>query len=81
VKSEEFATAVDGQRESEVNSGEHQSAGDDERHAFAVFVIDKAEERCHQDRAEGRYRREETCKVCVYAVFHDHQFRGELQEG
>ena len=60
---------------------EHQSASDDEGDTLAITVIDKSEEWCHEDGAEGGYRREEACDIGIYAVFHHHQFGGELQEG
>ena len=60
--------------------GEHQGTNDNEGDAFAVFVVDEAEKRCHQDGAERGNRREETGEVGIDAVFHDHQFRGEFQE-
>ena len=43
--------------------------------------IDKAEEGCHQDGAEGGDGGEEACEVWIDTVFHHHQFGGELQEG
>ena len=63
-----------------MDGGQHEGACDDERHAAAVFIVDKAEERCHQDSAERGNRREETCEVGIDTVFHHHQARGELQE-
>ena len=68
-------------REAEMNSGQHQSACDDQCHAFAVFVVDESEERCHQNGTERCYRRKETCEVRIDTIFHHHQFCGKFQEG
>lgn len=48
--------AVHGQREAEVDGGEHQCPCDDEGDAFAITVVDESEERRHKDGAEGGYR-------------------------
>ena len=69
------------QGEAKVDGGEHQGTGDDEGDALAITVIDKSEEGCEEHRAEGGDAGEETCEVWIDAVFHHHQFRGELQEG
>ena len=39
-----------------MDGGEHQGTCDDQRDAFAIAVVDKSEERRHQDGAEGGYR-------------------------
>ena len=51
-----YRAAVHGQREAEVDGGEHQSPCDDEGDAFAITVVDESEERRHKDGAERCYR-------------------------
>ena len=62
-------------------SSEHQGPCYDKGDTLAITVVDETEEGCHEDCAEGGYRREETSKVGIDAVFHHHQLCGELQEG
>ena len=58
VKSEECAAAIDGEGEAEVDGRQQEGAGDDERHTTSEAVVDKSEERCQQNGAEGSNARE-----------------------
>ena len=76
-----YGAAVHGQREAEMDGGQHECSRDDQGDAASVAVVDESEEWRHEHGAKGGYAGEESCYIGVYGILHHHQFGGEFQEG